>query len=203
MEVVAHVMDVGAEICVREHDALGLAGGARGVDERSELAGKNFGGGQAVGGNVCRAGVGNESFVTETLAGDVGASVRDDDLFQLGEAGADGEKLLQLWRAKNEDDLGAAMFQDVDHAVRGFVEVDRNGDGASAVDSEIGGVPLGAIGGKKTNAVAGFHAEFHESGGETGDTAAEYLRADVLPPALPADHLRAGVRQIVDGVQEA
>src|SRR5260370_7994550 len=110
MEVVAHVMDVGAEICVREHDALGLAGGARGVDERSELAGKNFGSAQAVGGNVCRTGVGNKSFVTETLAGDVGASARDDDLFQLGEAGAAGEKIFQLRAPTNQADLAPPTF---------------------------------------------------------------------------------------------
>src|SRR5260370_1448010 len=41
-EVVANVGDVGAKIAVREHDTLRLAGGARGVDERSELAGKNL-----------------------------------------------------------------------------------------------------------------------------------------------------------------
>src|SRR6266852_3344238 len=145
MEIVADVVDVGAEIRVREHDTLGRAGG------------------------------GNESFVTETFAGNVGASVGDDDLFQIGKAGADGEKLLQLWRANNEDDFGAAMFQDVGGAVGRFVEVNRHGDGAEAVDCEVGGVPLGAVGGKKADAVAGLHAEFDESSGKAGDAAEKFL----------------------------
>src|SRR5208337_3605441 len=42
-EVTARIGDVGAEIRVRQHDALGLAGGAGGVDDGSELAGENLG----------------------------------------------------------------------------------------------------------------------------------------------------------------
>ncbi len=202
MKVIANVVDVGTEIRVREHHTLGLAGGAGRVDKRSELARKNLRSAHAVGGNVRRAGVGNESFVTETFAGDVGA-VSDDNLLEFGKVGANGEKLLQLWRANNENDLGAAMLEDVGHAVGGFVEVDRNGDGAGTVDGEIGGMPLGAVGGKKADAVAGFHAEFDESGGETGDAAEKFPGRDGFPTAVATNHLGAGVRQIVDGVQEA
>ena len=54
-EIVADVVDVGAKITMREHNALGLAGGAGRVDEGSELAGKNLGSAQTVGGNVRRA----------------------------------------------------------------------------------------------------------------------------------------------------
>ena len=186
---------------MREHHAFGLAGGAGRVDERSELARKNLRSAHPVGGNVRRAGIGNESFVTETFAGDVGAAVSDDNLLEFGKAGANGEKLLQLWRANNENDLGAAMLEDVGHAVGGFVEIDRNGDGA--VDGEIGGMPLGAVGGKKADAVPGFYAEFDESCGETGDAAEKFLGGDGLPTAVPADHLCAGVRKIIDGVQES
>src|SRR5208337_352941 len=50
-ELVAGVGDIGAEIGVREHDALGLTGGARGVNKRGELAGENLGSAEAVGGN--------------------------------------------------------------------------------------------------------------------------------------------------------
>ncbi len=106
-------------------------------------------------------------------------------------------------RADNEDDLGAAMFEDVGHAVGRFVEVNRHGDGAGAVDGEIGGMPLGAVGGKETHAVAGLHAEFNKGGRQAGDAAEKFLRRDGLPAAVPADHLGARVRQIVDGVQEA
>ena len=99
------------------------------------------------------------------------AAVGNDNLFKVREAGADGEKLMQLRRADNENDLGAAMFEDVGHAVGRFVEINGNGDGAGTVDGEIGGVPLRAIGGEKTDAVAGLHAKLHESSGKAGDAA--------------------------------
>jgi len=64
-------------------------------------------------------------------------------------------------------------------------------------------VPLGAIGGKKADAVAGLHAEFDESGGEAGDAAEKFLGRDGFPTAVATNHLGAGVRKIIDGVQEA
>src|SRR5713226_4509179 len=202
-EIVANIGDVGAKIRVREHDALGLAGGAGSVDERSELARQNLRGPQTVGGDIRCARAGNKSFVAEAIAGDFRATVGDNDLLHLGKAGADGEKLLQLGRADYEDDLGAAVFQDVGHAVGRFVEVNRHGDGAGTVDGEIGGMPLGAIGGKEPYTVTGLYAEFDECGRKASDAAEKFLGRDRLPAAVPANHLRARVRKIVDGIQEA
>src|SRR5207249_622604 len=136
-EIVADVVDVGAKIAVREHDALGLAGSAGRVDERSELAGKNLGSSQAVGGNIRRACASDECFVAKTFGGNVSAAVGDDDLLQLREAGADGEKLLQLGSANNENDFCAAMFEDVGHAVRRFVEVNRSEEHTSELQSRF------------------------------------------------------------------
>src|SRR6267143_1625319 len=162
LEVVADVGDVGAEIRVGEHHALGLAGGAGGVDERSELARKNLRSAHTVRGDVRRARAGDEGFVTETFAGNAGTTIGDNNLFELRKIGTDGEKLLQLGHANDEDDLGAAMLQDVGGAVGRFVEINRHGDGAGARDGKIGGMPLGAVGGKEPHAVAGLYAEFHE-----------------------------------------
>jgi hypothetical protein len=96
------------------------------------------------------------------------ASVRFDvsnnDLFEFGKLLANVEKLLELRRTGDEDDLGAAMFQDIGHAVGRFVEVDRDGDGAGTVDGEVSGMPFGAVGGKKTDAVARFYAELDKGG---------------------------------------
>src|SRR2546429_7651577 len=122
LEVVADVGDVGAEVSVREHHALGLAGGAGGVDERSELTWKNLGSTHSVRGDVRRARAGDEGFVTETFAGYVRATIGDNKLFEPGKIGAYGEQLLQLGHANDEDDLGTAMLQDVGHAVGRFVE---------------------------------------------------------------------------------
>src|SRR5439155_21678374 len=69
LEVVADVGDVGAEVSVREHHALGLAGGAGGVDERSDVTWKNLGSTHWVRGDVRRGRAGDEGFVAETVVG--------------------------------------------------------------------------------------------------------------------------------------
>src|SRR5260370_18888514 len=101
----------------------------------------------------------------ETFAGDVGAAVSDDNLLEFGKAGANGEKLLQLWRANNENDLGAAMLEDVGHAVGGFVKIDRYGDGTRTVDGEIGGRSPGGGVGKKAHAGPGLSPQVGQRGG--------------------------------------
>jgi len=188
---------------VREHDALGLAGGAGGVDERSELARKNLRSAHTVRGDVCRASAGNKGFVAETFAGNVGTAIGDNYLFELGEIGTDGEKLLQLGHANDQDNLGAAVIQDVGHTVGRFVEVHRHGDSTGARYSEIGGMPLGAVGGEKAHAVAGLYAEFNKGGRQASDAAEKFLGRDGLPTTVTANHLCAGVRKIIDGIQEA
>src|SRR6267154_950133 len=121
----------------------------------------------------------------------------------MSEALAPAIRVSYLRRADNEDDLGTAVLQDVSHAVRRFVEVHGNGDGAGAVDGEVGSVPFGPIGGEKADAVAGLHAEFNKSGRKAGDAAEKFLGRDGLPAAVAANHLRARVRKIVSGVQKA
>ena len=69
IEFVAGVGNVGAEIGVGEHDALGLTGGAGGVDKRGELAGKHFGGAEAIGGDFDGPGGGDQCFVAEEVGG--------------------------------------------------------------------------------------------------------------------------------------
>jgi len=188
---------------VREHHALGFAGGAGGVDERSELAGKNLRSAHTVRGDVRRARAGDEGFVTETFAGNVGTTIGDNNLFELRKIGTDGEELLQLGRANDEDDLGAAMFHDVGRAVGRFVEINRHGDGTCAVDGEVCGMPLRTVGGKETHAIAGLYAEFNKGGRKASDAAEKFLRGNGLPTAVPANHLRARIRKIIDGIEEA
>src|SRR5256885_12443679 len=48
------------------------------------------------------------------------------------------------------------------HAVGRLVKIDRNGDSAGADDGEIGGMPFGAIGGEKGDAVPWLYAEFQD-----------------------------------------
>src|SRR5438132_10203478 len=110
---------------------------------------------------------------------------------------------MQLRRTDYENDLSAAMLEDVGHAVGRFVEVNGNGDGAGAIDGEVRGVPLRAVGGKETDAVAGLHAEFDKSSREASDAAEKFLGRNDFPAAVAANHLGARVRASVDGVQEA
>jgi len=100
------------------------------------------------------------------------------DLFQ---GVADFEEFLQLFFAGDEDDLSAAVIEDVGHAVGRFVEIDGNGDAAGAGDGEIGSVPFGAVRREEADAIAGFYAEFDEGVGEAGYTAEEFLRGDGFP----------------------
>ena len=139
----------------------------------------------------------------EEVGREIGADAGYDDLLNFLEGIADCEEFLQLFGAGNEDDLRAAVVEDVGHAVGGFVEVDRDGDAAGAADGEIGGVPFGAVGGEEADTVAGFYAEFDEGVGEAGDAAQKFLRGDGFPAVRAAKHLGAGRRVLFNGVDEA
>src|SRR5580704_4994318 len=95
------------------------------------------------------------------------------------------------------------MIEDVGHAVGRLVEIDRNGDGAGPGYGEIGGVPLGAIGGKETHAIAGLYAEFHKGHGQAGYPAEQLRGRDGLPEIVAAKHLGARVGEYVDDVEKA
>jgi len=58
------------------------------------------------------------------------------------------------------------------------VEIDGNGDTTGPVDGEIGGVPLGAVGGEEGDAVAGLDAQFDEGHGKTGYSPQEFRGCD-------------------------
>src|SRR5208282_256125 len=161
----AGVRDVRTKICVRQHDALGFAGRAGGVDDGGQLAGKDLRRAHAVGRDIGATCGGDQCFVTEVIRWQVGAAIGEDDLLQLWKLCANSLQLVHLRGTRGEDKFCAAMFEDVGNALRRFVEIDRNGDAARASDREVGGVPLGAIGGKKADAVAGLHAKFDKCRG--------------------------------------
>ena len=73
------------------------------------------------------------------------------------------------------------MLQNVGHAFRRFLEINRNGDRAISVDGKIGGVPFGTIGAKQANAIAGLYAEFEQGLGEACGTAKKFLAGNILP----------------------
>ena len=145
---------------MRKHDAFGLAGGAGSVNDGGELRGINIRDALAVRGDVRGASSGEQGFVAKEFFGESIAGTGNDDVLKVGELLADLEKFFELREASDEDDLRAAMIQDVGHALWRFVEVDGDGDRAGTVDGEIGGVPFGTIGSEDADAIAGFDAEF-------------------------------------------
>ena len=188
---------------MREHNAFGFAGGAGSVNDGGKLRRNDSGGAFAVGGDVRGAGGGEKSFVAkEFLRGGV-AGTGDNDVPQVGELLADLEKAFELRKASDEDDLRAAMIEDVGHAVRGFVEVDGNGDRAGTVNGEIRGVPFGTIGSEEADAIAGFNAEFDETIGEAGNAAEELLGGNGFPAVGGAVHLGAWRRMLVKGAKKS
>ena len=200
----AGVGHVGGKIVVGEHDALGLAGGAGSVDDGAKLAGEDLCGAQTIGGDFGSAGGSDQRLVAQEIGGDVILRIGYDHLFEFGELCAALLELLQLVGAADDDHAGAGMFQDVSHSVGRFVEVDGDGDAAAAVDGEIGGVPLGAIGGEDGHAITGLDAELDERRGEAGYAAQELRRGDGFPGAVGvAKHLRAGIGARVDGVEKS
>ncbi len=199
----ARVGNIGRHIVVREHHALGLAGGAGGVDDRAELAGEHLRGAHAVGGDFGAARGSDQRFVTQALGGHVGAAIGDDDVLELRQLRAAGQKLFQLLRAGHDDHARAGMLEDVGHAVRRLVEINGNGDAAGAVDGEIGGVPLGAIGGEEGYGIAGLDTQLDQRRGETRYAAEQLGGRDGLPCAIAAHHLRALVGARIDAVQES
>src|SRR5260370_14382115 len=90
MKILAEIGDVGAKVGVREHHALGFARGAGSVDKRGELAGKNLRGAHPVRGNVRATGAGDKGFVTETIAGERGATIDRHNVIEFRAAGANG-----------------------------------------------------------------------------------------------------------------
>ena len=167
------------------------------------MAGKDLGNAEAISSDFRGAGGGDKSFVAEEIRGKRVARAGDDDLLDFLELIADFEEFLKLLGAGDKNDLRAAVIQDVGHAIRGFVEVDRNGDAARAVDGEIGGMPFGAIGGKEADTIAGFDAEFDEGMCEAGDAAQHFLGGNGFPTFGAAKHLCARRGVLFDGGEEA
>jgi len=66
----------------------------------------------------------DQRFVTEEIGGEIVAGSGDDDLWlDFFEEIADFEEFLELFVAGDENDLRAAVIEDVGHAVGRFVEV--------------------------------------------------------------------------------
>ena len=167
------------------------------------MRGNDAGDALAVRGDFRGAGRSEEGFVAKEFFGEGVARGGNDDVLDVGELLTDLEKFFELREASDEDDLRAAMINDVGHAVWGFVEVDRDGDRSGTVYGEIGGVPFGTIGSEEANAIAGFDAEFDETIGQSGDAAEEFLGGNGFPAVGGAVHLGARGGMLIEGAEKS
>src|SRR5690242_19221176 len=107
--------------------------------------------------------------------------IRDNDVLQAGQLIADREQRDELIATGNKDYARFRVVENVRHAVRRFLEINRDGDGAIAVNRKVRGMPLGTIGAKEADAVAWLYAKFEERLGEACGAAEKFLARNVPP----------------------
>src|SRR5262249_29633238 len=122
-------------------------------------------------------------------------------MFEAGQLVANGEKRDGLVSACDNNYSGFGMVEDVGHTVVRFLEINRNRNGAVAIDGEVGSVPLRTIGAEKTDAVTGFHTQLKKSLRESCSAAQKFLAGNGLPAVCGAEHLSAGTRPSVHRMQ--
>ncbi len=178
--------DVVEEVAVGEHDPLGVAGGARGVDEGGEVVlregGRLAAHGVAVGGEGLPAL--RPQLVERGGAGD-GVGVEADDVLQPREAGAHLGDLRRLGRVRDEHDLRLRVVEDVEHLRRGQRRVDRRVRRSGAQGGEVGEGPLRPVLGDDGDLVAAGDPEGPQAHRDLLDRGPELLRADRAPRAVP------------------
>ena len=223
-EHVAHRVAFPHDVLVREHDALGRAGGARRVDEGEAVVGLDLG--PAL---LELAGVRAEPLLAfdAQLAerhehafvaglGDVGERqlgaalrvgllqlaglIEVDDLDDAFELVALGHQLGQLRRILDEHDLGARVVDDVLALVRQVRLVDRDGDAAGHENADVAVEPLGPRVREDARALALGDAERQEAAGDLARRFVPIAPRRGAPGAalFPAQHLlRRGRRDAI------
>src|SRR5215472_8220596 len=129
------------------------------------------------------------------------AAIGDDDVFETGQLVANSQKGDELLFARNKNDACLRMVQDVGHAVWRFLEIDRDGDRPVAIDGEVGGMPLRAIGAEQADAITRFYAKLEKGLRQTSRAAKEFFAGNMLPTCRRAQHLGARTGPSVHRIQ--
>ena len=159
------------EIAVREHDALGHAGRAGGVDDRRLVA--------QLDGVGALAHLLNAHALCGTGQDALGAAVQGEDMAHA--VGTHGLDQLGLLRGGRDDDAHVGVGQDV-RDLRGRVRlVDRHGDGTAGQRGHVDERPLVGGGGQDCQVVAGFEPDADEATRNRVGLAEEGLHRDVTP----------------------
>ena len=181
---VVGVVDLEQDVAVAQHGPLGRSGRPRGVHQDRQIVGPGD-----LDHSIERAGV--FGLVAEpdlqevlerqhllVLEGVQPLRIEDDDLHELGAAGADLEDLVELLLVRGEEEARAAVVHDVLDLLGGVGRVDPVRDGADRERPEVRVEPFRAVVGHDRDHVARAQAERDQA------------QADVLRPLAvlaPAD----------------
>ena len=188
--------EIGGDVAVGEHGALGNAGGAAGVDD----------GGQIVRGDCVGQGVQLRHALRGTGVHERGHGergqirgrlVHEDDVFDLGFL-LDGAQLGQLRGGGDKRRFGAGVAQKNRDLPGGERGVDGHGDGAGEQDGEVGDGPLGAIFGQDGDAIVVADAVAAELLNDPHDPAVEAGGGDGLPLGIALEEHDAGLVALHD-----
>ncbi|KAF1055985.1 MAG: hypothetical protein GAK34_00449 [Delftia tsuruhatensis] len=187
-----------ADVAVGDHGALGLAGGARGVDHQphviQRLACQRLFDGGAAGGLGAQA-------LDLVEGGDQGAQLgrkaaqalglHDDDFLQLRQLGQGGQQLVGLLLVLAHHDGDVRVSGHVGDLGRGTGGVDAHGDGADQARAHLGQHPLDAVLGDHAHVAAWRQAQLRQAQPEVAGTLVVARPAGGLPDAevlLPYGH---------------
>ena len=183
-------IDVGHDVAVREHHALGVAGGARRVDERGQVARLRLRGAaphglrdRAASGSRPRART--SSRVSVSAAGSAGR--RPCGPRAAGAApGRGSPATFRSWAGvETTQHLGLAVVQDVERLRRRQRGVDGHHHRARGEGGQVGERPLGPVLGEERHAVALLDAQRAQAQRRLLHRAPELVRADVPPLRRP------------------
>ena len=180
LQVLEHALDVRDDVAVREHHALGVARGARGVDERGEVGGLG-----SLLGQLARF-----AELEEGLLGHDGNRrlqivavlvVGDDDEADLGRLGGLAD-LLPLEELVGHEDLGTGVVQDEGGGLRRVDGVQRHRHERVRERGEVEEDRFGAVGQEHRHAVAANEFGARREGMAPGvDLIVDVLEGEILP----------------------
>ena len=164
------VADLEDDVAVRQHRALGRAGGAGGVDQQGELVGLG-----ARDQLLPQAGMGRVVLAAErqqlveractcgSLKSRQALHVEDEDLANVRAALAHLEELVELLVVLDEQEARAAVVQDVLDLLGGVGRIDAVGDAAGAHGAHVGVEPFGHRLGEDRDDLAALQPERDEA----------------------------------------
>ena len=181
------------DVVVRQHHALGPAGGAGGVEHHADVGALALG--DLVEPPALGAGVGAHLLAAQLLdvlegmqVGRVvvreAARLVVDDLLQLRQPIGDRDHLVDLLLVLDDRELHLGVLEHVGHLVGHRVLVDRNGDAAEALHGGEGGIEARAVVADDGHRVAALEPELAQADGEGAHLVAQLRPGPGLPDAV-------------------